>query len=106
MGETRQRQGEREAGAAPGRSRILGRDAGEQELDQTMRVNKAPVVSLPGGSGMGTNFIPQRRRWSRRLQRRKREKQAPEEVNQMKGNECILSFVLISGRPGEELQHV
>lgn len=32
MRETRQRQGEREAGAAPGRSRILGRDAGEQEL--------------------------------------------------------------------------
>lgn len=73
MGETRQRQGEREAGAAPGRRRMSGRDAGEQELDQTMRVNEAPAVILPGGSEMG-NSIPQRKRWSRRVQRRKRDK--------------------------------
>lgn len=97
MGETRQRQGEREARAAPERRRMSGSDAGEQDLDQTMRVNEAPVVPLPGGSEMG-NSIPQRKRWSRRMQRRKRDKQAPEEVNQVKDSECILSFVQIPAR--------
>lgn len=106
MGETRQRQGEWEAGAAHGRSRTLGRDAGQQKLDQTVRVNKAAAVPLPGDSEMSTNSIPQRKRWSRSVKKRKREKQALEEVNQMKGTECILSFVLISARAGGELQHV
>lgn len=106
MGETRQRQGEQEAGAACGRSRMLGEDAGEQEVDQTMRVNQAAAVPLPGDSGMVTSSIPQRKRWSRRVQKRKWEKQAPEEVNQVKGTESTLSFVLISARAGGELQHV
>lgn len=61
-------------------------------------MDQTAAVPLPGDSGMGTTSIPQRKRWSRSVQRRKRKKQAPEEVNQVKGTECILSFALISAR--------
>lgn len=71
-----------------------------------MTVNQAVVIPVPNDSGVGTTSIPQRKRRSRRVQRREKEKQAPEEVNQVKSTERILSFVLISARDVQGLQHV
>lgn len=71
-----------------------------------MTVNQAVVIPVPSDSGVGTTSIPQRKRRSRRVQRREKEKQAPEEVNRAKSTERILSFVLISAREVQGLQHV
>lgn len=71
-----------------------------------MTVKQAVVIPVPSDSGVGTTSIPQRKRQSRRVQRREKEKQAPEEVNQAKSTERILSFVLISARDVQGLQHV
>lgn len=75
-------------------------------MGQTMTVKQAVVIPVPSDSGVGTTSIPQRKRRSRRVQRREKEKQAPEEVNQAKSTERILSFVLISARDVQGLQHV
>lgn len=75
-------------------------------MGQTMTVKQAVVIPVPSDSGVGTTSIPQRKRQSRRVQRREKEKQAPEEVNQAKSTERILSFVLISARDVQGLQHV